>query len=99
MSPFEFVVRVAAAWRITRLIVEDEITRELRDAVRDRFGEDHKLTYLVNCPYCVSVWAGLACMFLPRAVTGSLALSAGTLGIKWVAEVTEAGVMSKGSSR
>lgn len=89
MSPFEFLVRVAAAWRITRLIVDDEITAELRDAVRDRFGEDHKLTYLVNCPFCVSVWAGLAVMVLPRAVTGALAASAGTLGIKWVAEVTE----------
>lgn len=89
MSPLEFAIRIAAAWRITRLVVDDEITRELRDAVRDHFGEDSKWTYLVNCPYCVSVWAGLASMFMPRWMAGSLAASAGTLGVKWVAEVTE----------
>lgn len=97
MTPLELILRVAAAWRVTRLVVDDEITRELREAIHDRYP-DSKLSYFVTCPYCVSVWAGLAAMFLPRAVTGSLALSAGTLGIKWVAEVTEAGV-SKGISR
>lgn len=95
MKTLDFVVRVMAAWRITRLIVDDEITRELRDAVEEHFGEDSKWTYLVNCPYCVSVWAGLAVMVLPRPITGALAASAGTLGIKWAAEVAESSV-SKG---
>ncbi len=43
-----------AAKRLNRLIVEDEITRDLREhpAVTSR----DKLAYLVNCHYCVGVY-------------------------------------------
>ena len=88
MNALDLGVRVAAAWRITKLITEDEIARELREGVAARWP-DSKAAYLVECPACVSVWAGLAVMVLPRAVTGALAASAGTLAAKWAAEVAE----------
>lgn len=96
MTPTELVIRTAAAWRLTRLVVDDEITRELRDAVAAKHGHGSKLTYLVNCPYCVSVWAGLIAAVLPRRAAGALALSSGTIGIKWIAEVAEAAVARGG---
>ena len=85
----ELLIRVLAAWRITRLVVDDEIAAPLRDKVRDVTGPDSKWTYLVNCPYCVSVWAGLAVAVKPKWMASSLAASAGTLGIKWASSTTE----------
>lgn len=76
----DFAVGVLAADRITQLVVEDEITRPIREAVERRFP-DSKLAYLVACKACVSVWAGLAVSSrkMPRPVVSALALSAATL--------------------
>lgn len=51
-----------AAWRLTHLVVKDEFppVKAARDAVLDHFGPDSSISYLVGCPYCVGVWAGLA---------------------------------------
>jgi Protein of unknown function (DUF1360) len=52
------VLLVAATYRLTRLVVVD--TFPPIEAMRDRVGEKrpgHWFTYLVNCPFCVSVWA------------------------------------------
>lgn len=91
----ELVIRVAAAWRLTRLVVDDEITRPLREKVEEVAGPDSKWTYLVNCPYCVSVWAGLVAVVLPRPIASGLAASAGTLGVKWVATATESAIRTR----
>lgn len=81
-------IDVAATTRLTRLVVEDEITREFREWV-ERVTGDGKLTYLVNCPYCVSVWAGGVVQILPRWAVYALAMSSGALAVKWLSEVTE----------
>lgn len=49
---------VLAAYRLTRLVVVDQwppvaVPRERWSAGH----EGHWLTYLVNCPFCVGVWA------------------------------------------
>lgn len=82
-------VDLAATSRLTKLVVEDEITRELREAVESRTGSESKLTYLVNCPYCVSVWAGAVVQVLPRWAVYALAMSGGTIAAKWLTEVIE----------
>lgn len=87
----ETAIDVAATWRITRLVVEDEITRPMREAVAERWPES-KLAYLVTCPYCVSVWAGAAVQVLPRPLRWTLGLSGGTMLVKWAAELAEAWV-------
>lgn len=94
MKVLDATIRTAATWRLTRLVVEDEITRPLREAVSRRWP-DSKAEYLVNCPYCVSVWAGAAAAVMPKWLACSLAFSAGTLGAKWAAEVTEVAVSKK----
>lgn len=63
-----FLLALAVA-RGTRLVVLDVITEGFRKGVIRRLGEDHKLTYLVHCVYCTSIWVGLiaavfACLVL-----------------------------------
>lgn len=88
MNGVEVGVRAAATWRLTRLVTEDEITRPAREYVEGRWPGS-KAAYFVSCPYCVSVWAGLAVAVAPRAVASALASSAGTLAFKWLAEIAE----------
>ena len=64
------IILALATARGTTLIVNDYITEPFRNAVQRRFGDDSKVTYLVNCPYCTSVWVGMlaavvACLLLP----------------------------------
>lgn len=63
-----------ATYRITRLVTEDEIARPFRDFINRKLP-DGQIDYLVNCPYCVSVWAALAVLVLPRWLVRALALS------------------------
>ena len=49
-----------ATYRLTRLITEDEFppVAHLRERVLERFGPLHWASYLVTCPFCMSVWIG-----------------------------------------
>jgi hypothetical protein len=84
-SPVDLAVQALAAYRLTRLVIEDEITEPLRDKVVARFGppSSSKISYLVHCPHCVSMYASagivMADMMAPRLarpVIRALALSA-----------------------
>jgi fatty acid desaturase len=62
--PLALVILALATARGTRLVVEDYITEPIRSAVIRRFGAESKLTYLVHCTYCTSIWVGgLAALF------------------------------------
>lgn len=89
-----------ATYRMTKLIIDDEITSDLRDAVINRLDKlksegkisdwlAYKVEYLIGCPWCVSVWVGLAVFTLRKTdpdladlVNGMLAASAVTGIIK-----------------
>lgn len=60
MNPTTLIADVIAIRRLTRLIQEDRITEELRDLYWDKFPIDTKMGFLLSCPWCVSIWAGLA---------------------------------------
>jgi hypothetical protein len=84
-TPLDAAIQALAAYRLTRLVIEDEITEPLRDKVVQRFGApaDSKLSYLSTCPFCVSMYASagivMADMMVPRLarpVIRALALSA-----------------------
>ena len=48
-----------ATYRLTRLVVEDEITAHLREMLWDRYDPgETKIGYLVTCPWCMSFWVG-----------------------------------------
>jgi len=77
----------AATARLTRLVTDDEIARPIRDAVmawaekpgagalRKRAG------YLVDCPWCVSIWAGGAVLLASRFKSGRWLTKAGALSM------------------
>lgn len=70
------VVDGLATWRLTRAVTMDKINEPLRVAVQQRWP-DSLVAYYVDCPHCVSTWAGLlvASRMLPRPVVYGLALS------------------------
>lgn len=80
------LIRAAAVWRLTSLIVDDELTRPLRDRVATRWPGS-QLAYLIRCNRCVSVWAGIVVAFAPAWLADALAGSAATiLADEWRAQ-------------
>lgn len=51
-----------ATYRTTKLVIDDKITEGPREWIFARFGDPRvsKISYLVSCPHCVSMYAGLA---------------------------------------
>jgi hypothetical protein len=59
VSALALVADSLATYRLTRLVVEDQITVDVREWIwKHHSPEETKLGYLITCPYCVSVWAG-----------------------------------------
>lgn len=57
-----------SAYRITKLVIDDEITRELRENVQKRIQGHPKLEYLSTCPWCISIYAGIAVVVIEKSV-------------------------------
>lgn len=78
-----FISDVVATYRLTKLIMDDKITEDFRNLIFEKFPRDSKLSYLITCPWCVSIWAGLSIFALRKIspetadiVSGLLAASA-----------------------
>ena len=52
------LVDVVAVYRLTRLVIQDEITEDLREAIWKKFPVETKIGYLITCEWCTSIWAG-----------------------------------------
>ena len=58
-AALEVVLDALATYRLTRLVVEDEITAPLREKLWRHFDPgDTRIGYLFTCPWCVSFWVG-----------------------------------------
>lgn len=83
MNGVKLAVQAAAAYRITRLIQEDDLPPlpQLRErmnaATVKRAGQDAltpsdavkaELTYMVNCPWCLGFWVSVAVLLADAAV-------------------------------
>lgn len=65
LSALRIILLSLAIRRLTTLVVEDEITRPVRESVTKRFPpETSKTGYLVTCEKCVSVWAAIVVLIL-----------------------------------
>lgn len=67
------LISVFAARRVTRLVVDDEITQPFRSWVtrtfrqpefdesgRNQIRAGSKITFLVHCPWCIGLWLSIA---------------------------------------
>ncbi len=57
----DFLIDALATHRLTKLVIDDKITEDAREKVFHKYGEPHesKVSYLVTCPWCSSIWIGL----------------------------------------
>lgn len=85
MSAVTVLTDVVATYRLTKMIMEDRITEDLRALVYAKFPRESKISYLMGCPWCLSIWAGAAIFTLRKVspetaniVSGLLAASAVT---------------------
>jgi hypothetical protein len=86
----DLVVDALAVYRLTRLIVEDEVTRPPRMRLLQWFGrfeDGHRWIYLATCYWCVGWWCAFAVVaarkMFPRAwplIARALAFST-TVGV------------------
>ena len=53
------LIDALAVSRLTRLVVDDKVAESLRFKVMGRFPQS-KVSYLVTCTACTSVWAAFA---------------------------------------
>jgi len=56
------LIDALATYRATKLVIDDEITADLRDAAYREIARlpkkyANKLAYLLTCPWCISIWA------------------------------------------
>lgn len=63
MNLADLAVNALATYRVTKLVIDDEITRELREKAFQTLDAhpgkvSKKLSYLLTCPWCVGIWAG-----------------------------------------
>lgn len=73
-----FVLTTLAAARVTRLIVVDRIGQPLRSVIIRWRGESSALTYLVHCPWCMSLWvsaAATAAVWWPADLAGRIGVT------------------------
>jgi len=60
MSALNFVILALAVFRVTRLIMLDEILKPVRNAFWEKFPpETSYLGFLFTCEWCVSMWVAL----------------------------------------
>lgn len=64
------VLGIVATARVTRLVVEDRLTVSWRRAVIRKWGEESLQSYLIHCPWCMSIWIGVVIMMPSLILTG-----------------------------
>lgn len=63
-----FTLLSLATYRLTKLVIEDELTAPLRNKIFEKFPPSStKIGYLFTCPWCVSIWAGAGLIALEKS--------------------------------
>lgn len=99
MTVLTLIVLVAAAYRLTRLVTLDDLTRRFRVALEDRFPGRHSddvaslPVVFINCPWCVGVW--VAAIAVALAWWGNLIHPWQLVVLAWLATATGAGFLSR----
>lgn len=72
MLVLTFVIDALATYRLTRLLIEDEILRTPRVAIlelleSETIGPESKLAYFLQCPWCMGFWCAILVLCARRA--------------------------------
>lgn len=60
MKLVSLLLDIVAVYRLTKLVLDDQILDDVRNKIWDRYPpESTKIGYLFTCPWCTSIWAGL----------------------------------------
>jgi len=70
---------IVATHRLTKLVMDDKITEDFRNYIFEKFPRGSKISYLITCPWCVSIWAGAAIFTLRRIDPKTADIVSGTL--------------------
>jgi Protein of unknown function (DUF1360) len=62
------LIDIIAVYRLTKLILDDKLTEDLRGLVFENFPRGSKMSYLFTCGWCISIWAAIG-IFTLRAVS------------------------------
>lgn len=64
----QFVVLILAVYRVTRLLIQDEIIDEAREWYFSKVKSGGKLEYLMTCYWCLSFWVSIpfAILYIAR---------------------------------
>jgi hypothetical protein len=94
VSVLTLLVRMLAAYRLTGLVTEDQISAPLREAAGRRWPSS--IGYLVRCRACTSVWVGLALSAgkTPKWIELGLAASGAVLLVDRAVEIAEGAVVA-----
>lgn len=79
MTPTRATLAVLATHRLTRLVVQDHLTEDIRRRLQARLPE--KLAYLIGCPWCASFWLGGAVAVATTVAPRSRLVSAAVLAL------------------
>lgn len=82
-APMKLLVDGLATYRLVKLVRDDQLTQPLRDAIVERRGapDESRISYLVHCPWCLSVYFGAALTFGRHRWPGPIEMLARTLAL------------------
>jgi len=88
------IVAALATARITRLVVDDQLTVFWRQWVVKRYGADSLPSYLAHCPWCMSMWIAppfmmVGALFPYPWVVGILAIPAASMVTGLLSQVSD----------
>lgn len=67
MNAVDFARDALAVYRLTKLVIDDKITEDVREKVWEKYPpESTKIGYLFSCPWCVSMWVGLGAVAVKK---------------------------------
>lgn len=80
--------------RVTRLLVDDQLTNGYRLWVVKRWGDLSWQSYLAHCPWCTSIWVAApvmptAVLWPNRWVVMALAIPAASMVTGFISEVID----------
>lgn len=68
MQLLPLLLDILAVYRLTKLVLDDQIMAEVREKIWEKFPpESTKIGYLITCPWCTSIWMGAAIFALRKA--------------------------------